>query len=70
MTRTRSSNFGRRAGLAIAVVAALAVAGCREEEQGRITNFDAGVYKGPADQVLDDATLEALRARHAGQKTP
>lgn len=70
MTRTRNSRWARRAGLALAVVATLAVAGCREEEQGRVTDFDAGVYKGPADQGLDAATLEALRARHAGQKTP
>jgi hypothetical protein len=61
----------RKAGLALALVAVLAAAGCREEEQGRVTNFDAGVYKGPEDQALDPETVNALRARALqGQTTP
>ena len=27
------------------------VVGCRSQEQGRITNYEPGVYKGPPDQA-------------------
>jgi len=44
-------------------VVALAVAGCREEEQGRPLTFEPGVYKGEKSQPLSEDQLRALRDR-------
>lgn len=52
--------------LALMAVAVL-VTGCREEEQGRMLNFEEGVYLGPEDQELNEQTLDALRDRHRYQ---
>jgi hypothetical protein len=46
-----------------ALLSGLAVAGCREEEQGRIVFFEPGTYRGAADQPLDAATIQALEQR-------
>lgn len=46
-----------------AVTALGLLTGCREEEQGRIRNFEPGVYQGQADTALDDAQLQELRER-------
>jgi len=51
---------------AVAVSAAL-LAGCRAEEQGRITNYQPGVYLGKKDTELSDAQVRALRLRSAQQ---
>ena len=39
------------------------LAGCREEEQGRIRSFEPGVYQGQTDTALEDAQVEELRQR-------
>lgn len=44
-------------------VVALAVAGCREEEQGRPLAFEPGVYKGEKLPPLTDDQLRALQDR-------
>lgn len=44
-------------------VAALALAGCRAEEQGRVLSHEPGVYKGPADEEIDEATRKKLSER-------
>lgn len=36
---------------------------CDEDEQGRILNYDQGVYKGQTDTPIDDETREELRQR-------
>jgi len=56
----------------LAVLAAMAVAvsalgACRPAEQGRILQYQKGVYLGGRDAPLDVATMKALRARTASQ---
>lgn len=48
---------------ALVLGVALAVAGCREEEQGRPLAFEPGVYKGEKPQPLAEEQLRALRDR-------
>lgn len=50
-----------------ALLAAFALAGCRAEEQGRITSFEKGVYQGAEDQSLDEETRRALHNRSKRQ---
>ncbi len=55
-----------RTGLVLAGAGALAMlllGGCREEEQGRIQNYQKGTYLGQADTELGQATLGDLRTR-------
>jgi hypothetical protein len=49
--------------LVVAATAALALAGCREAEQGRQWLPEKGVYGGAGDQKLDPETLDRLRQR-------
>ncbi len=50
--------------LCISTMAAMAVLGaCRKEEQGRIRNFEPGVYQGQDDTPLDSAVVDELRQR-------
>ncbi|MBM08664.1 MAG: hypothetical protein CMF69_03690 [Magnetovibrio sp.] len=42
---------------------AIIVAGCRSEEQGRITKYEPGVYKGTPDQALTSTQRRNLRYR-------
>lgn len=56
-----SPNLGRCLVLGVLVVAALA--GCREEEQGRVLLYDKGHYLGKKDQPLSAETLSELRQR-------
>ena len=48
-------------------VSAVVLAGCRAEEQGRITNYQPGVYLGKKDTELSQAQVRALRFRGAKQ---
>ncbi len=50
--------------LCISAMAAIAGLGaCRKEEQGRIRNFEPGVYQGQDDTPLDSAVVDELRQR-------
>ncbi len=50
--------------LCISARAAIAGLGaCRKEEQGRIRNFEPGVYQGQDDTPLDSAVVDELRQR-------
>ena len=50
--------------IAIAALAsALAVAGCREAEQGRPIEYEPGTYLGQEDQPISAETLDVLRER-------
>ncbi|MBT3361889.1 MAG: hypothetical protein HN403_19875 [Rhodospirillales bacterium] len=51
---------------AVALSAAL-LAGCRAEEQGRITNYQPGVYLGKKDTELSSAQVRELRLRSTHQ---
>ena len=51
---------------AVALSAAL-LAGCRAEEQGRITNYQPGVYLGKKDTQLSPAQVRTLHLRSAKQ---
>ncbi|MBC8337533.1 MAG: hypothetical protein ISR51_06440 [Rhodospirillales bacterium] len=51
---------------AVALSAAL-LAGCRSEEQGRITNYQPGVYLGKKDTELSSAQMRDLRLRSVYQ---
>ena len=51
---------------AVAISAAL-LAGCRAEEQGRITKYQPGVYLGKKDTELSQAQVRALHLRSAKQ---
>jgi len=43
-------------------LAAVALAGCRSEEQGRLTNYEPGVYKGKPDtELTEDQRRELMR---------
>ena len=53
--------------LGIVAVSALALAACRAEEQGRITNFKPGVYLGKKDAQIGSAMVRELRQRSAYQ---
>ncbi len=44
-------------------VSALLLLGCRAEEQGRITRYEPGVYKGKPDTQLSAAQTRQLRQR-------
>ena len=51
----------------VVAVAALALAACRAEEQGRLTRYKPGVYLGQKDTQLTKAQEEQLRERAGGQ---
>ena len=51
---------------AVALSAAL-LAGCRAEEQGRITKYQPGVYLGKKDTQLSSAQVRNLRLRSVYQ---
>lgn len=44
-------------------LAAAALAGCRESEQGRPLVYEKGSYRGKADTPLDTDTVRALQQR-------
>jgi len=48
---------------ALVLGAVLALAGCREEEQGRPLSFDPGVYRGEKIQPLTNDQIRALQDR-------
>jgi len=48
-------------------ISAVVLAGCRAEEQGRITQYQPGVYLGKKDTELSQAQVRALRLRGAKQ---
>jgi hypothetical protein len=48
-------------------ISAVVLAGCRAEEQGRITQYQPGVYLGKKDTELSQAQVRALRFRGAKQ---
>lgn len=53
-----------RIALCLAAAAAVTALGaCRAEEQGRLRDFDPGVYKGQEDTPLDSAVIDDLRER-------
>lgn len=55
-----------RTGLVLAGAGAMAMlllGGCREEEQGRILNYQKGTYLGQSDTELGQATRDDLRSR-------
>ena len=54
---------------AMVLLAGLALSACRPEEQGRIVDFDPGVYKGEADSALEAEDHDALRDRARLQST-
>lgn len=43
--------------------AAFFVAGCDEQEQGRVLRYEPGTYLGKEDSRLDQETLDELRQR-------
>jgi outer membrane murein-binding lipoprotein Lpp len=49
------------------VVSTALLAGCRAEEQGRITQYQPGVYLGKKDTELSSAQVRDLRVRSAFQ---
>ena len=53
----------RPAWLVIAIVVALSLVACRDEEQGRVLEYNEGVYSGEPMPVIEKETREDLRAR-------
>ena len=51
------------------VFSALLLAGCRAEEQGRITQYQPGVYLGKKDTKLNSEQVRQLRLRGAMQSS-
>jgi hypothetical protein len=51
------------AALALVLVAAAALGGCRDEEQGRMLSFDKGEYGGPPVPAPPDAAAQGWRER-------
>ena len=63
--------FQRRSTALLAVatlVAATLLAGCREEEQGRVLRYEKGTYLGQKDSELTEEQRNALRARAQQQR--
>lgn len=52
----------------IAMVAAVVLSGCREEEQNRELHLEKGVYSGQPDTGLTDEQRDALKQRGRLQK--
>jgi len=50
-----------------AMIVALALAACNEEQRGRPTKIEPGMYQGKMDTQLSDAQREALRQRGRAQ---
>lgn len=50
------------------VLAALAISGCRKEEQNRPLQFEKGTYLGQQDQTLSEDQLRELRQRANAQR--
>ena len=53
--------------LGVVAMAAVALTACRAEEQGRMINYEPGVYKGKPDTKLTAERLDQLRARTISQ---
>ncbi len=53
--------------LSAVLVAAVALAACRGEEQGRVTMYKKGQYIGQKDDTLSEAQMAVLRERAAEQ---
>ena len=47
----------------VCLVATAALSGCRAEEQGRVTQFEKGVYQGQADEAIGPEVKDALSRR-------
>ena len=47
----------------ILTLSVFALAGCRDEEQGRVLQYDPGVYKGKTDTNLTEEQRRILRQR-------
>jgi len=47
----------------LAILGVLVLAGCRAEEQGRLINYEPGVYKGKPDTELTEVQRRILRQR-------
>ncbi len=62
-TRRFISFFG------VIAVSALLLAGCRAEEQGRITQYQPGVYLGKKDTKLSSEQVRQLRLRGTMQSS-
>jgi hypothetical protein len=62
-----SKKLSRFAVAATVAMAMAAVAGCREEEQGRPIIFEKGKYLGKPDQKLTEAQEQELRSRARNQ---
>lgn len=54
---------GRWMTAGLLAVTMVALAGCEEDEQGRVLHQEKGVYQGEADTGLDDETRSELRER-------
>jgi len=67
--RTQATKGRRSAALTccLLVLTAGVLAGCRDEEQDRILNYQPGTYLGPEDTQLDQSTVDSLRSRAQGQ---
>jgi hypothetical protein len=46
----------------------VALAGCNEQEQGRVLYHDKGTYQGEADSPLEDEKVDTLRQRALNQR--
>ncbi len=65
MNRTHWTRLALAAALGIA---AASIAGCREDEQGRMLLYEKGTYKGQPDTSLSPQRIDELRQRAAGQR--
>jgi hypothetical protein len=54
------------AGVAV-IAASLMLSGCDPDEQDSVLRYEKGTYLGKPDSPLEDAELEALRARARNQ---
>jgi len=51
----------------VLVGAIVLLGGCRPDEKDRLIRYEAGQYRGKADQPLSEEARRALRNRHSGQ---
>lgn len=64
----RSSARGGWFAVIVAVVGALTLTGCREDERDRVMMFEQGVYKGAPDSPLAPEQVDDLRSRARQQQ--
>ena len=67
----RGMDILKSVGIAVAFLFIIGtLTGCLDDKRGRITDFEPGVYKGKADDILTQAQVRRLKFRAGNQTGP